>query len=1225
MTNPASQTPPPDQLQRERALHPLNSVLVQAPAGSGKTDLLTRRFLSLLAQVAEPGQIVAITFTKAAAAEMRHRILHELERAAARTDAAPDPDAFSMEHLAQRALAHSKSLGWNLLDQPAQLRIATIDSFCREIALQQPLLSGLCDGLGIYEQPDELYRRAARRTLQQIGAAEAGAGDPALTAAIEFLLLWRDNNWQEMEDLLIQMLQQRDRWMHAFVLDRDPDEDELRRTLERPFAKAIAAALAAVSQLLDQLPGVREEALALARFACEQGAGALFQTLAELADFPSPPWASSEDLEGARQACACLCTLLLTNDGGFRKQVNKRLGFPTDRKREKAQLLNLIARLSAIPDLESALAAVRSLPPAHYTDEDWQIVRASFTLLRRAAAELRIVFAEAGAADYTEVAQTALNVLRSPDGSPTDAAISLADNIHHILVDEFQDTCRRQHDLLRGIIAAWPEREGRTCFVVGDPMQSIYFFRDADAELFPRVRDLGLEIPGADPFLFNPLALTSNFRTVAPLVKRLNDVFAKVFEVDDGSGIQFASAEPAPQSTGPSSPIPVQPFQLHLSFEPRVPRAKSSSPGAADEKEVLRAAQIEEIVQLIRSHAERMQQARVAGRYYRIAVLGRTRNALAPIAQVLHEAQIPFRGVDLERLAARPEVLDALSLARALLNPVDRVAWLGVLRAPWCGLALSDLHMLTSADNPEVAARPVPELLGERLHLLATDARLAVERVLQALAAAAHLRFSQPAAALGTWLQQVWLLLGGAACVDPAARANLNLLWQTLDALPNGEPDLLGPALPAALDKLTAQPDPNADADCGVQLMTIHKAKGLEFEVVIVPELQARSRQGAFKMLSWLERGLPPQDISDDPEEITEFLVAPLQSKGADGGSTKQWVDHIYREREAQENRRILYVAATRARNELHLFARLACKQNKKGGWILAEPVNSLLATAWPALATEIGQRFEEWKEALPQPQAESAAIESIAASGESNLLQMPVPLRPTILRRLPPSYIPPAVHVELPRQSSLDATPASKSALYTRHEGGLLSRALGTATHAFLEELSRLRIANDWPAARSAIKQFQPAVAARICAVGIDPGKASAIAAEALGLALNAAEEPTGQWILSPHPQAASELGWVGIIDGALRTVQVDRIFRAGLAPLSSGDDAWWIIDYKTAHAAAPDPLASAAVLPSLRALFAPQLEAYAQLLRNLHGKDALLRAGLYYPRMSLFDWWEI
>ena len=91
-------------------------------------------------------------------------------------------------------------------------------------------------------------------------------------------------------------------------------------------------------------------------------------------------------------------------------------------------------------------------------------------------------------------------------------------------------------------------------------MQSIYFFRDADAELFPRVRDLGLEIPGADPFLFDPVALTSNFRTVAPLVKRLNDVFAKVFEVDDGSGIQFASAEPAR-----SPPVPRPQFQFNPS------------------------------------------------------------------------------------------------------------------------------------------------------------------------------------------------------------------------------------------------------------------------------------------------------------------------------------------------------------------------------------------------------------------------------------------------------------------------------------------------------------------------------------------------------------------------------------------------------------------------------------------------------------------------------------
>src|SRR6185503_20823092 len=107
------------------------------PAGSGKTELLARRFLRLLAEVDSPGQIVAITFTKAAAAEMRNRILTELEKAAqagAPTENAREAaDEFSMQALARNALAQSRALGWNLIELPAQLRISTIDSFCREL------------------------------------------------------------------------------------------------------------------------------------------------------------------------------------------------------------------------------------------------------------------------------------------------------------------------------------------------------------------------------------------------------------------------------------------------------------------------------------------------------------------------------------------------------------------------------------------------------------------------------------------------------------------------------------------------------------------------------------------------------------------------------------------------------------------------------------------------------------------------------------------------------------------------------------------------------------------------------------------------------------------------------------------------------------------------------------------------------------------------------------
>jgi len=1199
---------PPDQLERQRALDPARSILVQAPAGSGKTDLLTRRFLCLLAEVEDPGQVVAITFTIAAASEMRQRILSELEKVAANPTA--ETDEFSMAVLAQRALAHSQALGWKLLDLPAQLRISTIDSFCRELAVQQPLLSGFGGGLTIAEQPEELYRRAARETLKKID--EPGS---LLAQAIEDLLLWRDNGWQEMETLLVEMLKSRDRWMHGFLLEREPDWEALRSRLERPFAQAVRGALVAVSRLLDQAPAAREQALELARFACQQSGGQLHRDLAELADFPVAPFSATTDFEDARQAHVNLAALLLTGDGSFRRQVDKRLGFPADRKNEKARLLELIASLSAIPGLESSLAAVRNLPPARYTDDDWRIVRACFTLLRHAAAELQIAFAEAGAVDFIEIAQVAQRVLQGSDGLPTDAALAVSDNIRHLLVDEFQDTSRRQHQLLSSLIAAWPERPGRSCFAVGDPMQSIYFFRDADAELFPRVKTAGLEVSQDLPLEFDFVPLRANFRTAPNLVQQLNRIFVEVFSASDGSNVSYSPSTPARAAFLSADSH----FQLHLDFVLPSAHGDSADSAPVDANQASRTTQIAEIVALIRAYQSRIEHARQRGEKFRIAILGRARSALAPIAQALRAAQIPFRAVDLEKLSTRPEVLDALALARALLNSEDRVAWLGVLRAPWCGLSLADLH--TVAEASQSPTRPVPEMLAERLPLLSQVGRSSVARLLPALDAAVALRASQPAASLGSWLESAWLLVGGEACADATALANLNLLWRCLDRLPDGAQDLFGPGLDAALDKLTALPDPAASMDYGVQLMTIHKSKGLEFEVVLVPELQAVGGRGSRKMLSWLERGLAEPDQSG---QITEFLIAPLQRKGDDKGTAKDWVDRVYRQREAQEMRRILYVAATRAREELHFFARPACKE-ADGNLSLIEPVGSLLATAWPALEAETRARFDVWKaerEALSAPQEQQ--IESLAASAESNLVVMPAPQRPTLLRRLPADYglaqppMPAGAETSIPVIASSQSGPLS---LYSRHEGGLLSRALGTAVHNLLEHFARLRVQFDAGAAQQALPAYQARIAAQVRAYGLDQPQAAHIADQALSLTLAASRDATAAWILAPHAAAASEAGWVGLVDGSLRSVRPDRVFLAGPTPGVEGGNCWWIIDYKTAHAENIDPVHA---LPELRNAFAPQLDVYAQMLRNLHGDDLQIRLGLYYPHMLLLDWWQ-
>ncbi len=1213
---------PPDQAQREQALNPSESILVQAPAGSGKTDLLTRRFLRLLREVNDPAEIVAITFTKAAAAEMRHRILSELEKAAAASP--PIGDDFSMDVLAHRSLARSEALGWDLLRMPAQLRIATIDSFCRELALQQPLLSGLGGGLDIAENPGELYHRAARQTLAQIG--NAGLPDSALSPAIESLLLWRDNGWQEMENLLVKMLAQRDRWMHDFVLTRDPDWNALRQRLERPFARAVTQALSALAQLLDQVPGACDEVMKLARFACEQSGNTLHLELAELAELPCGPFADASDLESALQAYACLAKLLLTNDGSFRRSVTVRHGFPAHFKPEKLRFKALINSLNSIPELDLKLNALRCLPPPRYTEEDWQIVRACFTMLRHAAGQLQVAFAESGVVDFVEVAHLAQRVLRGEDQLPSDAALAIADGIHHLLVDEFQDTSRRQHSLIASLVAAWPDSASRTLFVVGDHMQSIYFFRDADAELFPRVRTTGLALPDGEVLSLTYAPLSSNFRTAPDLVDKLNRAFDQIFANKDGSGVTFTPSKAA-RTVDPAAPSAC--FDLHLDFIPQTVRSPASTAGAvqrkedaAQKREAAREAQTSEIVNLIRTHLDKTDVARARGEKYRIAVLGRTRSALGPIAAALREAAIPFRAVDLEQLADRPEVLDALALARALFNPEDRVAWLGVLRAPWCGLSLEDLHRLTSADDAEIVRRPIPTLLAERLTLLTEHGRQAVQRVLDATSVVPALRAGQPTASLGTWLEQAWLRLGGAACVDATARANLDLLWQSLDTLQNGEPDLLGVGLDAALQNLTAQPDPAADSEHGVQLMTIHKSKGLEFEVVIVPELQAGCGRSNLGLLSWLERGLACPDESGD---ITEFLVAPLPSKGADSGKAKSWVDRAYRERESQEMRRILYVAATRARESLHFFARPEYKIGSDGSLTLCEPSGSLLSTAWPALADEVHARFNTWHAttaAANPPAAIPIDVQTIAATGSSNLLVMPSPGKPAKLQRLPLDFQSPQAPAIASSPTDAEITGLGAARLYERHEGGLLSRALGSAVHALLEDMARLRITHEWPAVRSTVAAFVPCIQAQLRASGMAQDQASRHAAEAIAVALKASHEPHGDWILSQRAEAASEVRWTGVIQGAVREVRVDRVFRAGPEPLSDATSHWWIIDYKTAHAPDLDPTAA---LVQFRQQFEPQLKIYAEVLRKLYGAGTDVRAGLYYPRMLAFDWWEI
>ena len=162
-----------DAAARETALDPTQSFIVQAPAGSGKTELLIQRYLALLATVQQPEQVVAITFTRKAAAEMRRRVQRAL-RAAADTKPSEQPHERTAYELARAVVARDRALDWQVLAQPQRLRIDTLDAFNAWLARQLPVLAGGVAAADVVDKPDDLHREAARRCVSGI-AGDNGA------------------------------------------------------------------------------------------------------------------------------------------------------------------------------------------------------------------------------------------------------------------------------------------------------------------------------------------------------------------------------------------------------------------------------------------------------------------------------------------------------------------------------------------------------------------------------------------------------------------------------------------------------------------------------------------------------------------------------------------------------------------------------------------------------------------------------------------------------------------------------------------------------------------------------------------------------------------------------------------------------------------------------------------------------------------------------------------
>ena len=1178
---------PPDWAEREKALDIRQSWIVEAPAGSGKTGLLIQRYLKLLGDesVEQPEQVLAITFTVKATGEIRERVVTQLDKAS-RDEPLPNDSDFERETrgLAKSVLRRDQMLEWGLLERPRRLKVRTIDSVCAEIAGSLPVLSGGGGGRSPVLDASGLHHEAARRTLMQLGGTNT-----ALNAALRLVLLHRDGNLAECERLLAGMLALRDQWGEFVPLSgHDLDDSYLDETvlprIERTLEQAICAGLTRLSQALPD--GLLRE---LSRFAGKLGHAEGYKgsasPIAICAGLHTAPEESAEHLAHWR----ALIHLMTKGDGSWRAGFRSDwLKFDLD-KRDAARLKDIVMELHGRHDILAAIQAVNSLPPAKYPQEQWVVAKALFHVLRHALAELQLVFAERGECDFSELGLLAKTALRREDGVH-DLEAALGMKLQHLLVDEMQDTSTSQYELIQLLTQSW-DGHSQTVFLVGDPKQSIYLFRQARVERF--VQTMLTEQLGDLPV--RCLRLTANFRSQRGLVDAFNEDFSLLFPRAVSAAtigeVEYVSADAirGPSASGASDIV------WHGDILPPADVAARRHQSKAD------ALKVRTIIEQWR--ARPLPEGRTIP--WKIAVLVRSRNHLTDIVVTLKKdtsfGTIPFRAVDIEPLGERHEVLDLFALTRALLHPADRVAWLAALHAPWCGLELSELHILAGADDDTWAERCIGDVLDERGHLLTDESCERLTRIWPILQAASAQRGRLTTS---QWVERTWRSLGSDVYLRPAEMSNARRYLQLLDELEEQAAAIDLNLLKTRLNKLYAEAAVSEDA---VDLITIHGAKGLEWDVVIVPGLEKKARVSSRRLLTWDEVGSGGADAA-------HIVLAPIAGKGEASRELNDWLNRIEKVRDAAERKRLFYVACTRAREELHLFAAPEAKSDGS----ISPAYGSLLSAAWPAAERHFAAGRESSDNVRPLfISSKQETLPFIADDFIGDLAAATVKERPVTLERVPLNSVLATRFTDIRRLEYEGPVPQATIAQFVRPEGSFEARVLGNAIHVFLEAIAK-RLAQGL-SAEQMLKEsatWESRISAVLRSDGLAAPRVKQFASRARTALENTLRDPEGLWILGPREDAASEFALASWTEKR-SSVRLDRTFRAGPAPLAGGDDYRWIVDYKTATHGSESV---DAFLAAERAKYSAQIEAYARTIVTATGK---VRLALYYPFLSKLIWW--
>ena len=852
---------PSDHQTRKKALGQ-GSFIVQAPAGSGKTSLLVKRFLNRLLEVKSPKEVLALTFTNKAAAEMAQRLKEALEGKSKDNEIKK-----IVEKISKHALKNKWDEGY--IDS---LMVMTIDKLALRLIKQTPILSSSGVNFLTDEDPDDLYRETIRETITS-------------NAENHLLFKYFDYDYHKLTEQLLALISKRDQWLPIVSGLLRSDDKNIEEIYGTYYTNELNIW---VEEKIK--PNFTNEDLK-----------ELEIIVSYLADNKNIDHKDKLRSSINYEFWFYIRDLILTKSGKqIRKKIDTSSGFPATNvgKEIKERLLKLIKLKN---NKFNILIDFFNVTYHKNIVDIYPLITPFCLLLIDMVTRLNEKFKERRIIDFTQIMGNAVEALRD-----THLPLILDQNISHILVDEFQDTNESQLIFIELLTQNFAGNPDKSFFAVGDPMQSIYRFRKAEVEIFSRVQKNGIS-----DLKLTSLFLKVNFRSNKNIIDWLNNSFSKAFPLIDDSdegSVPYSSCESSNNN-------------LEGGMELIALTCDTKSKTAQYEAEALY------VLNLIKDTRKSNPDAS-------IAVLTRSKAHLNELITLINkkDSSIPIDAIEMSKILSNQTFQDILCLTKALFDFSDRTNWIAALKSPWCGLSINDLVLLFEKDHKSL----VWELINNIDNTSRLDKNSArrlrsfvevIRENIQYRGRISHRYFVE-----GIWRQ----LNGEKSMVDSNDIQNIDLFLELLEEAS----EILSIDF-IKLERLIENKfiSKTSIQKNSIKFLTIQKSKGLEFDHVIIPNLNKRTR--------------------NEESDLVLYDKSTLSIKNP-GNDKNLHSYHAYKERKRLDNEkiRLLYVAMTRAKNKCYLIGTV-----KKEGDLVIPNSGTFMNILWPFFSdkfTEIATPEDE-------------------------------------------------------------------------------------------------------------------------------------------------------------------------------------------------------------------------------------------------------------------------